>query len=141
MGKDQHASFPTSTTERRNEPLSLDPTSATQAGSGQISPEKLSPGLPLGPATTSSCSLKPSRSVRSNSYLKPKAYMRFGSVEAKCIEVDSRPISQEQLAPEVKGIYTGLGLVEAKCIEVDSKQSIHNLLQRFILHNPIRNKT
>ena len=36
---------------------------------------------------------------------------------------DTRPISQEQLAAEVKCIYAGLVMVEAKCIEVDNKQA------------------
>lgn len=35
---------------------------------------------------------------------------------------ETRPISQEQLAAEVKGIYAGLVMVESKCIEVDSAQ-------------------
>ncbi|KUJ21773.1 uncharacterized protein LY89DRAFT_729275 [Mollisia scopiformis] len=37
---------------------------------------------------------------------------------------ETRPISQEQLVAEVKGIYAGLVMVEAKCIEVDNKQAI-----------------
>jgi hypothetical protein len=36
---------------------------------------------------------------------------------------ETRPISQEQLVAEVKGIYAGLVLVESKCIEVDNNQS------------------
>ncbi|OQV01253.1 hypothetical protein CLAIMM_06641 [Cladophialophora immunda] len=36
---------------------------------------------------------------------------------AKLAAPESRPISQEQLVNEVKGIYTGLLLVERKCIE------------------------
>ncbi len=38
------------------------------------------------------------------------------------MQPETRPISQEQLVAEVKGIYAGLVMVEAKCIEVDSKQ-------------------
>ena len=38
-------------------------------------------------------------------------------------EPETRPISQEQLVAEVKGIYAGLVMVEAKCIEVDNKQA------------------
>lgn len=34
-----------------------------------------------------------------------------------------RPISQEQLVAEVKGIYAGLVMVESKCIEVDNEQA------------------
>ncbi|KAG4277395.1 hypothetical protein FPRO04_14110 [Fusarium proliferatum] len=35
----------------------------------------------------------------------------------------TRPISQDQLVAEVKGIYAGLVMVETKCIEVDNAQS------------------
>ncbi|KDN65893.1 hypothetical protein CSUB01_11167, partial [Colletotrichum sublineola] len=38
-------------------------------------------------------------------------------------EPETRPISQEQLVAEVKGIYAGLVMVESKCIEVDNAQS------------------
>ena len=37
---------------------------------------------------------------------------------------ETRPISQEQLVAEVKGIYAGLVMVEAKCIEVVNKQAM-----------------
>lgn len=36
---------------------------------------------------------------------------------------ETRPISQEQLVAEVKGIYAGLVMVESKCIEVDNAQT------------------
>lgn len=36
---------------------------------------------------------------------------------------ETKPISQEQLIAEVKGIYAGLVMVESKCIEVDNAQS------------------
>ncbi|EQB45489.1 hypothetical protein CGLO_15630 [Colletotrichum gloeosporioides Cg-14] len=36
---------------------------------------------------------------------------------------ETRPITQEQLVAEVKGIYAGLVMVESKCIEVDNAQS------------------
>lgn len=39
---------------------------------------------------------------------------------------ETRPISQEQLVAEVKGIYAGLVMVESKCIEVDNAQSSNN---------------
>jgi hypothetical protein len=35
------------------------------------------------------------------------------------------PISQEQLASEVKGIHAGLVMVEAKCIDIDSQKALH----------------
>jgi hypothetical protein len=38
------------------------------------------------------------------------------------LQPETRPIPQEQLVAEVKGIYAGLVMVEAKCIEVDKKQ-------------------
>jgi hypothetical protein len=31
----------------------------------------------------------------------------------------ARPITQEQLVNEVKGIYAGLVMVEKKCVEID----------------------
>ncbi|KAH8663270.1 hypothetical protein BGZ61DRAFT_289914, partial [Ilyonectria robusta] len=36
---------------------------------------------------------------------------------------ETKPISQDQLVAEVKGIYAGLVMVETKCIEVDNAQS------------------
>ncbi|KAF5251398.1 hypothetical protein FANTH_3504 [Fusarium anthophilum] len=36
---------------------------------------------------------------------------------------ETRPISQDQLVAEVKGIYAGLVMVETKCLEVDNAQS------------------
>ena len=36
---------------------------------------------------------------------------------------DTKPISQDQLVAEVKGIYAGLVMVEGKCIQVDLKQA------------------
>ncbi|RYN16398.1 hypothetical protein AA0114_g12465 [Alternaria tenuissima] len=40
------------------------------------------------------------------------------------LQPDSRPISQEQLASEVKSIYAGLAMVETKCINVDRAQAV-----------------
>ncbi|KAF3055113.1 hypothetical protein GL218_07547 [Daldinia childiae] len=42
---------------------------------------------------------------------------------------ETRPISQEQLIAEVKGIYAGLVMVESKCIEVDNAQQSQNETQ------------
>lgn len=39
------------------------------------------------------------------------------------LQPDSSPISQDQLAAEVKGIYAGLVMVEAKCINLDDAQA------------------
>ena len=36
---------------------------------------------------------------------------------------ETKPISQDQLVVEVKGIYVGLVMVEGKCIQVDAKQA------------------
>ncbi|KAH7037622.1 uncharacterized protein B0I36DRAFT_237003, partial [Microdochium trichocladiopsis] len=41
-------------------------------------------------------------------------------------QLETRPISQDQLVAEVKGIYAGLVMVESKCIEVDNAQSSQN---------------
>ena len=42
--------------------------------------------------------------------------------EAMTKQIHTRPISQQELATEAKGIYAGLLLLEAKCIEVDKEQ-------------------
>lgn len=39
------------------------------------------------------------------------------------LQPESRPISQEQLAAEVKSIYVGLTMVESKCIHVDKAEA------------------
>ncbi|KAK3718560.1 hypothetical protein LTR37_005064 [Vermiconidia calcicola] len=39
------------------------------------------------------------------------------------LQPESSPISEEQLAAEVKGIYAGLVMVEAKCINIDAAQA------------------
>ncbi|UKZ78868.1 hypothetical protein TrVFT333_006614 [Trichoderma virens FT-333] len=50
-------------------------------------------------------------------------YVADPSVSQMIQQPDTRPISQEQLVAEVKGIYAGLVMVESKCIEVDNAQS------------------
>jgi hypothetical protein len=40
------------------------------------------------------------------------------------LQPESRPISQEQLASEVKSIYAGLTMVETKCIHVYRAQAV-----------------
>ncbi|EFQ91101.1 hypothetical protein PTT_12167 [Pyrenophora teres f. teres 0-1] len=40
------------------------------------------------------------------------------------LQPDSRPISQEELASEVKSIYAGLTMVENKCMHVDRAQAV-----------------
>jgi len=47
------------------------------------------------------------------------------------LQPETRPISQEQLVAEVKGIYAGLIMVEAKCIEFDSKPHWLKLIQEL----------
>ncbi|KXJ94197.1 hypothetical protein Micbo1qcDRAFT_42103 [Microdochium bolleyi] len=47
-------------------------------------------------------------------------------VEEPFKQPETRPISQDQLVAEVKGIYAGLVMVESKCIEVDNAQSSQN---------------
>lgn len=40
------------------------------------------------------------------------------------LQPETRPITQEQLVKEVKGIYAGLVMVEKKCIEIDQQQAL-----------------
>ncbi|KAI1077529.1 hypothetical protein F5B20DRAFT_583235 [Whalleya microplaca] len=50
--------------------------------------------------------------------------MEDGNEPAKLLmQPETRPIGQDQLVAEVKGIYAGLVMVESKCIEVDNAQS------------------
>jgi len=60
----------------------------------------------------------------------PRDGMKPGGVQVRFPEMilqpDSSPISQDQLAAEVKGIYAGLVMVEAKCINIDAAQA-HDL--------------
>jgi len=39
------------------------------------------------------------------------------------LQPETRPISEEQLINEVRGIYAGLVMVEKKCVEIDQQQS------------------
>lgn len=39
------------------------------------------------------------------------------------LQPETKPISQEQLIAEVKGIHAGLVMVEAKCVEVNNRQA------------------
>jgi hypothetical protein len=50
-------------------------------------------------------------------------------VEPKCIEIEPQfqPISQEELASEVKSIYAGLTMVETKCIHVDREPKVFEI--------------
>ncbi|KAL7925808.1 hypothetical protein ACQKWADRAFT_201439 [Trichoderma austrokoningii] len=52
-----------------------------------------------------------------------ESYTEHPSVSQMIRQPETRPISQEQLVAEVKGIYAGLVMVESKCIEVDNAQS------------------
>ncbi|EHK45849.1 hypothetical protein TRIATDRAFT_132043 [Trichoderma atroviride IMI 206040] len=52
-----------------------------------------------------------------------ESYTEDASVSQMIRQPETRPISQEQLVAEVKGIYAGLVMVESKCIEVDNAQS------------------
>ncbi|KAK4238844.1 hypothetical protein C8A03DRAFT_33099 [Achaetomium macrosporum] len=48
---------------------------------------------------------------------------------------ETRPISQEQLVAEVRGIYAGLVIVEKKCIEVDDDRSQNDPGNKLNKHN------
>ncbi|EEU43683.1 uncharacterized protein NECHADRAFT_45375, partial [Fusarium vanettenii 77-13-4] len=47
------------------------------------------------------------------------------STSAMIPQPETRPISQDQLVAEVKGIYAGLVMVETKCIEVDNAKALN----------------
>ncbi|TEA15028.1 Telomerase-binding protein EST1A [Colletotrichum sidae] len=64
---------------------------------------------------------RPSGPTHTNTFDPPAP--NFDDVEEMIKQPETRPISQEQLVAEVKGIYAGLVMVESKCIEVDNAQS------------------
>ncbi|KAI0398759.1 hypothetical protein F4802DRAFT_123306 [Xylaria palmicola] len=75
----------------------------------------------------------PASSARPSSTTKARAAPRVSDRPDESVEVfrllkqpETRPISQEQLVAEVKGIYAGLMMIESKCIEVDNAQSSQN---------------
>ncbi|KAI3326906.1 hypothetical protein HD806DRAFT_519984 [Xylariaceae sp. AK1471] len=68
-----------------------------------------------------------SKSSKSSAHLKKVDPPEEDSEALRLIkQPETRPISQEQLVAEVKGIYAGLMMVESKCIEVDNAQSTQN---------------
>jgi len=72
-----------------------------------------------------------SHRIRSSASSQPRSQRQGHPVEEESVPADlnlikqpeTRPISQEQLVTEVKGIYAGLVMVESKCIEVDHAQN------------------
>ncbi|RFU75425.1 hypothetical protein TARUN_6819 [Trichoderma arundinaceum] len=50
-------------------------------------------------------------------------YTEDPSISQLIRQPETRPISEEELAAEIKAIYAGLVMVESKCIEVDNAQS------------------
>ncbi|CAG1964661.1 unnamed protein product, partial [Fusarium graminearum] len=77
-----------------------------------------------GPRSTSaSCSsiVTPTKSSTTGSESVPLSNGRTNPMMMQ--QPETRPISQDQLVAEVKGIYAGLVTVETKCIEVDNAQS------------------
>ncbi|KAM0363262.1 hypothetical protein ACHAP4_000109 [Fusarium culmorum] len=83
----------------------------------------ISPGQ-AGPESTSTSSsplLTPPKPSTTRSESVPLSNGR--STQMMLQQPETRPISQDQLVAEVKGIYAGLVMVETKCIEVDNAQS------------------
>lgn len=81
----------------------------------------------------------------SSASLSPSVYnFRNDASKDTLQQPDTRPISQEQLINEVKGIYAGLVMVEKKCVEVSQSQAGNKLsneqwqaliaLHRTLLH-------
>ncbi|KAI3530977.1 hypothetical protein CABS02_14327 [Colletotrichum abscissum] len=65
------------------------------------------------------------RADSNRSFERPRS-SDFDNIEVLIKQPETRPISQEKLVAEVKGIYAGLVMVESKCIEVDNAQSSNN---------------
>ncbi|KAI1103228.1 hypothetical protein F4804DRAFT_237795 [Jackrogersella minutella] len=84
-----------------------------------------------GTSPSSPKSKQPSRPSRNLSQPKSRPDIVEDDAESTRLikQPETRPISQEQLVAEVKGIYAGLVMVESKCIEVDNAQSTQNETQ------------
>ena len=71
----------------------------------------------------------PQRPRARNPHLDPPgsygSHIDFGLIK----QPETRPISQEQLVAEVKGIYAGLVMVESKAIEVDNSKNAASTTQ------------
>lgn len=78
-----------------------------------------------GPQTTTQLASRPPRRLPTSHRSRDQAAGEDEDpfVNTMIKQPDTRPISQEQLVAEVKGIYAGLVMVESKCIEVDSAQN------------------
>lgn len=64
--------------------------------------------------------VKASADLQHHRHREPEA-----SINTMLLQPDTRPIGQQQLVAEVKGIYKSLFLIESKCIEVDGSQSAY----------------
>ncbi|KAF2477117.1 uncharacterized protein BDR25DRAFT_251692 [Lindgomyces ingoldianus] len=74
----------------------------------------------VSPQYSQTHSVKPPKPTRQPGLLELQRYdPRYPGL---LLQPDSRPISQEQLASEVKSIYAGLTMVETKCVHVDRAQ-------------------
>lgn len=64
----------------------------------------------------------------------PPVFNTPGDKESMLLQPETRPISQEQLVNEVKGIYAGLVMVEKKCVEVPclSALTLYAAYQHFL---------
>ena len=81
---------------------------------------KLEPGVlhlpkPLPSKALSQTSSDAALYTTNDDYLEPAGKM--------LLQPETRPITQDQLVNEVKGIYAGLVMVEKKCVEIDQQQS------------------
>ncbi|KAM0283501.1 hypothetical protein ACHAQH_002452 [Verticillium albo-atrum] len=96
-------------------------------GSGSARPVEASPVAPE--AGPSQPPVSPTQSLKSAPPQQKQDNAQAASSEKQDEDDDfmrqpkTRPISQEQLVAEVKGIYAGLVMVESKCIEVDNSQT------------------
>ncbi len=62
-----------------------------------------------------------------HNYVSPGTFIHYDNFNKRdpsiLLQPETRPISQEQLVDEVKGIYAGLVMVEKKCVELDNQQA------------------
>lgn len=122
-------------TPDQNTPISrpsVDPSNIAsfQAQKSRQQAQRLPPSGKVNPSQGMSLQSRnqnmPQDSSFSNTPTSPKRPQRGQSIDDTydiLRQPETRPISQEQLVAEVKGIYAGLVMVEARCIEVDGKHA------------------
>jgi hypothetical protein len=100
-------------------------TTAAQTGGGIIPRDRLPPTFQssLGKINTPFVNPEMERVASHSPPSSPAFNTTSDRDSGMLLQPETRPITQEQLVNEVKGIYAGLVMVEKKCVEIDQQQA------------------